>query len=67
MNEKLLDFIYRSPSPYHAVENCAQTLIADGVPIEAAALQSGFNDPKYFARMSKKYLHRTPSELKDYV
>lgn len=45
----------------------AQTLIADGVPIEAAALQSGFNDPKYFARMSKKYLHRTPSELKDYV
>ena len=30
MNEKLLDFIYRSPSPYHAVENCAQTLIAEG-------------------------------------
>ena len=44
----------------------ARTLIADGVPIETAALESGFNDPKYFARVSKKYLQRTPSELKDF-
>ena len=43
----------------------AQTLIADGVPIETAAFESGFNDLKYFARVSKKYLNRTPSELKD--
>ena len=30
MNEKLLDFLHRSPSPYHAVENCAQTLLNEG-------------------------------------
>jgi len=45
----------------------ARTLIADGAPIETAAFESGFNDPKYFARVSKKYLNRTPSELKDTV
>ena len=45
----------------------ARTLIADGVPIETAAFESGFNDPKYFARVSKKYLNQTPSELKDSV
>ena len=45
----------------------ARTLIADGAPIETAAFESGFNDPKYFARVSKKYLNHTPSELKDSV
>ena len=30
MNEKLLDFIYRSPSPFHAVENAANELKAAG-------------------------------------
>lgn len=44
----------------------ARILIADGVPIETAALESGFNDPKYFAKVTKKYLNRTPSELKDF-
>lgn len=44
----------------------ARILISNGVPIETAALESGFNDPKYFARVSKKYLQRTPSELKDF-
>lgn len=44
----------------------ARTLIASGIPIETAAQQSGFNDPKYFARVTKKYLNRTPSELKDF-
>lgn len=44
----------------------ARTLIAAGVPVEEAAQQSGFNDPKYFARVVKKTYNRTPSELKDF-
>ena len=30
MNEKLLDFIYHSPSPFHAVENTAKELVNAG-------------------------------------
>jgi len=44
----------------------ARTLIAAGISVEEAAQQSGFNDPKYFARVVKKYYNRTPSELKDF-
>ncbi len=42
----------------------ARNLIACGVSVEAAAEESGFNDPKYFARVVKKYYHCTPRELK---
>lgn len=44
----------------------ARNLIAEGMSIEQAALNSGFHDAKYFARIVKKYLHCTPRELKNY-
>lgn len=44
----------------------ARNLISGGMPIEAAAAESGFNDPKYFARTVKKRLGCTPSKLKTY-
>lgn len=44
----------------------ARNLISSGVPIEAAAYQSGFNDPKYFSRVVKKLFNCTPRELKMY-
>ncbi len=44
----------------------ARSLISCGMPIEQAAEKSGFNDPKYFARVVKKHLHCTPRELKSY-
>lgn len=44
----------------------ARSLISCGVPIEQAAEKSGFNDPKYFARVVKKHLLCTPRELKSY-
>lgn len=44
----------------------ARTLISCGMPVEQAAEQSGFSDPKYFARVVKKHLHCTPRELKSY-
>lgn len=45
----------------------ARILISNGTPTETAALECGFNDPKYFARLTKKYFDRTPSELKDFL
>ena len=42
----------------------AKNLISNGVPVEIAAYESGFNDPKYFARIVKKKLNCTPRELK---
>lgn len=44
----------------------ARNLISGGMSIEDAAYESGFNDPKYFARVVKKYFHCTPRELKAY-
>lgn len=44
----------------------ARNLIANGITIESAAYESGFNDPKYFSRVVKKYYHCTPRALKNY-
>ena len=44
----------------------ARNLISCGVPIAQAAEQSGFNDPKYFARVVKKHFGCTPREFKTY-
>ena len=44
----------------------ARNRIAGGLPIEQAAAESGFNDPKYFARVVKKYFDCTPRDLKNY-
>ena len=44
----------------------ARNLISGGMPIETAACESGFNDPKYFARVVKKYYGCTPRDLRTY-
>lgn len=44
----------------------ARSLIAGGLSIENAAYESGFNDPKYFARVVKKRFGCTPRDLKTY-
>ena len=44
----------------------ARNLIACGISVENAALDSGFNDPKYFARVVKNNFGCTPRELKTY-
>ena len=44
----------------------ARSLISNGISIESATYESGFNDPKYFARVVKKRLGCTPRELKIY-
>lgn len=44
----------------------AQNLISNGVSVEKAAYAAGFNDPKYFARVVKKYLNCTPRDLRTY-
>lgn len=44
----------------------ARTLIAGGTSVESAAIQSGFNDSKYFSRVVKAKLGCTPRELKLY-
>lgn len=44
----------------------ARNLISGGMSVEDAAYESGFNDPKYFARVVKKRLQCTPRELKHY-
>ncbi|MBQ3099216.1 MAG: AraC family transcriptional regulator [Kiritimatiellae bacterium] len=36
------------------------------MPIETAAYESGFNDPKYFARVVKSRFGCTPRALKAY-
>lgn len=45
---------------------CARNLISGGMSIEEAAWESGFNDPKYFARAVKKHFGCTPRDLKTY-
>lgn len=44
----------------------AESLLSGGMSVEGAAYESGFNDPKYFARVVKKRLGCTPRELKSY-
>ena len=44
----------------------ARRLIANGVSVESTAYESGFNDPKYFARVVKKHFGCTPRNLKTY-
>lgn len=44
----------------------ARNLIASGATVERAAYESGFNDPKYFARTVKKHLGCTPRQLRLY-
>ncbi len=44
----------------------ARNLISGGLSIENAAYESGFNDPKYFARVVKKRFGCTPRDLKTY-
>lgn len=44
----------------------ARVMISGGAPIETAAYESGFNDPKYFARVVKKRFGCTPRALKAY-
>jgi len=44
----------------------ARSLISSGMPVEAAAYESGFNDPKYFARTVKKRFGCTPRTFKTY-
>lgn len=44
----------------------ARSLISNGVSIENATFESGFNDPKYFARVVKKHFGCTPRDLKTY-
>lgn len=44
----------------------ARKLISGGSTVEHAAFESGFSDPKYFARVVKKHLGCTPRGLKTY-
>ena len=44
----------------------ARNLIAGGALVETAALESGFNDPKYFARVVKKRFGCTPRSLRTF-
>ena len=44
----------------------ARSRIAGGMSVEAAAFESGFNDPKYFARTVKKRFGCTPRSFKNY-
>lgn len=44
----------------------ARNLVSRGVSVEEAAYDSGFNDPKYFARVVKKYFGCTPRDFRTY-
>lgn len=44
----------------------ARNLIGSGESVETAACESGFSDPKYFARVVKKHFGCTPRQLKNY-
>lgn len=44
----------------------ARNLISCGIPVEQAAVQSGFPDAKYFARTVKKHFGCTPRQLKSF-
>lgn len=61
---------YYQKTPLEYITNLrleqARSLIASGMPIETASYESGFNDPKYFARVVKKHFNCTPRDLKNY-
>ncbi len=66
---KLFSENYKKPPLAYITElrlEYARNLIANGSTIENAAYESGFSDPKYFARVVKKHLGCTPSALKNY-
>lgn len=44
----------------------ARNLIASGVCVETAALESGFSDSKYFSRVVKRHYGCTPRQLRHY-
>lgn len=44
----------------------ARSMIAGGSTVEHAAFESGFSDPKYFARVVKKVFGCTPRDFKSY-
>lgn len=44
----------------------ARNLLSCGHSVESAGAQSGFSDPKYFARVVKKHFGCTPRQLRDY-
>jgi two-component system response regulator YesN len=44
----------------------ARNLISCGASVEAAAGESGFSGPKYFARVVKKHFGCTPRNLRSY-
>lgn len=44
----------------------ARALIASGERVETAALNSGFSDPKYFARVVRQHYHCTPKTFRLY-
>ena len=44
----------------------ARKLISGGASVERAACESGFSDPKYFSRVTKKHFGCTPKGLKYY-
>lgn len=44
----------------------ARNLISSGSTVESAAVESGFNDSKYFSRVVKKHFGCTPRQLKMY-
>lgn len=47
------------------IEHARNRLLC-GATVEQAALESGFNDPKYFARIIRQRFGCTPRELKNY-
>ena len=44
----------------------ARNLVSRGISVEKAGYESGFNDPKYFARVVKKYYGCTPRDFRTY-
>lgn len=44
----------------------ARNLIARGESIDSSSIAAGFNDPKYFSRVVKKYFGHSPREFKNY-
>lgn len=61
-------YYFKTPIEYITdlrIDN-AKSLISSGASVESAALESGFNDPKYFARIVKKKLGCAPRELKNF-
>lgn len=66
---KLFSENYKKPPIAYITElriEYARNLIANGESVETAAYESGFSDPKYFARVVKKHLGCTPKALKTY-